>query len=68
MDIILDITDDNIAELEETISISLRASIPGVTLKEAESTQEVVVHIQDNEGKPMDTTIFNEYNKLLTDW
>ena len=50
MDIILDITDDNIAELEETISISLRASIPGVTLRESESTQEVVVHIQDNEG------------------
>ena len=51
MDIILDIIDDDIAELEETISITLTASIPGVTLRETERTQEVVVNIQDNEGK-----------------
>ena len=51
VDVLLDIIDDEIAELDETITISLRADVPGVTLTDRERTLDVVVNLLDNEGK-----------------
>ena len=55
MDVLLDIIDDDLAELDETITIILTADVPGVTLTDRERTVEVIVNLLDNEGK---TSIF----------